>query len=75
MPKTKLLTKKRMGKNLMGGRESIRVMREKSGKLLEKLDELAFVYEGRKQTMLMFGTQLRKLEERVSRLEAKRSRR
>lgn len=47
----------------------VKEMKENSSELFTKLDKFIKLYEDQKQELLMFGAQLRRLEERMSKLE------
>jgi len=48
----------------------IREMKENSSELFTKLDKFIALYEKQEQEMLLFGAQIRRLEERVIKLES-----
>lgn len=50
----------------------IREMKENSSELFTKLDKFIALYEKQEQEMLLFGAQIRRLEERVIKLESQR---
>jgi archaellum component FlaC len=49
----------------------VKYMKENFGELFTKLDKFIVLYEKQEQELLILGTQLRRLEERVTKLEAK----
>lgn len=58
-------------KRLDGVEREIREMKENSGELFVKLDEFITLYKKQEEELLMFGAQLRRLEERIEKLEAR----
>ncbi|MBI5306322.1 hypothetical protein HZB04_01930 [Candidatus Wolfebacteria bacterium] len=50
----------------------IKEMKESSSELFTRLDKFIALYEKQEQEMLLFGAQLRRLEERIIKLEAKK---
>ena len=54
-------------------KKEVKEMKENSSELFTKLDRFITLYEKQGQELLIFGAQLRRLEERITKLEVKQS--